>query len=406
VPDTHIAADLSRPRPHFSSLRSSYFDRYLVAIAATLAVAVVRWWLDPILGSTAAFRVFYISITFMAWYRGLGPAFLSLILGFCLADYLFGETRGSFALYPFRDQMNGVLYLVIGSYFAILIAWLTRDIARRKQVQSALRKSQDELQVRHIELAHVSRVSVMGEMAASLAHELKQPLQAVRNYARGIILRLRKKPHDVDEVLSALEHIVNQADRMSEIISRVRDFVRKLDSHIVEIQVNDVINDAVALLGIEVLRTRGRIVCELASDLAAVRIDPIQIEQVVVNLVRNGLEAMRGAEEQCALIIGTRPHDQQSVEVYVRDCGQGISEDDMAKIFEPFFTTKPDGMGMGLAISRSIVEAHAGRVWASANSDRGCTFHFTLPVARQRPVVPGISSMQKAPATSDEIVTG
>jgi signal transduction histidine kinase len=404
MPDSDIAGDLSRPRRHFSTVRRSYFDRYLVAIAATLAVAVVRWWLDPILGTTAAYRVFYISITFMAWYRGLGPAFLSLILGFFLADYLFGESRGSFALYPFRDQMNGVLYLVIGSYFAILIAWLTRDVARRKQVQSALRKSQDELQMRHIELAHVSRVSVMGEMAASLAHELKQPLQAVRNYARGIILRLRKKPNDDDEVLSALEHIVNQADRMSEIISRVRDFVRKVDSHIVEIPVNDVIKDAVAVLSIEVLRTRGGIVCELASDLAAVRIDPIQIEQVIVNLARNGLEAMCEVEEQSVLIIGTRSHDQQSVEVYVRDCGKGISEDDMVKIFEPFFTTKPEGMGMGLAISRSIVEAHAGRLWASANSGRGCTFHFTLPVAQQIPVIPGTSSMQKAPATSCEVV--
>ena len=113
-------------------------------------------------------------------------------------------------------------------------------------------------------------------------------------------------------------------------------------------------------------------------------IDPIQIEQIVVNLARNGLEAMVEVPEgQRLLTIGTRRHDEQSVEVYVSDCGKGIDEQEMDKLFEPFFTTKAEGMGMGLAISRSIVHAHQGQLWVSPNADRGCTFHFTLPVAQE-----------------------
>ncbi len=125
------------------------------------------------------------------------------------------------------------------------------------------------------------------------------------------------------------------------------------------------------------------IVCELAPDLAPVKADPIQIEQVVVNLVRNGLEAMHDATDgECAVTIGTRRYDEHAIEISVRDRGKGIGKEEMRKIFEPFFTTKPEGMGMGLAICRSIVQAHEGRIWVSANDDRGCTFHFTLPVAQ------------------------
>ena len=147
---------------------------------------------------------------------------------------------------------------------------------------------------------------------------------------------------------------------------------------------NDLVQDAVTINNLELKQTRARIVCELAPDIAPVMADPIQIEQVVVNLARNGLESMQELpEEQRVLSIGTRRCDEQTMEVFVRDRGKGISEQEMKKIFEPFFTTKPEGMGMGLAISRSIIQAHEGRLWVSANDDRGCTFHFTLPVAQE-----------------------
>lgn len=363
-------------------------DRCLIAIVATLAVAVVRWWLDPILGTSAAFAIFYIAIIFTAWYSGFWPALFALAMGVLLADYLFDRSRGDFSIYPLRSQVGCAVYVIVGIYLSHLINWLTRDIARRQQVESDLRISQEQLQLHQAELAHMSRLSTMGEMAAGLAHELNQPLHAARNYARGSIRRLQKNPQDDGEVMAALEHIANEVDRAAEIIRRVRDFVQKIGPNTVAISINDVVEEAVTIVNLEVKQTHGRIVWELASDLAPVSVDPIQIEQVVVNLVRNGLEAMHDVpEEQRVLGIGTRRHDEQTVEVYVRDCGIGIGEAEMKKVFEPFFTTKPEGMGMGLAISRSIIEAHEGRLWASMNGDRGCTFHFTLPMAQHSQVI-------------------
>ena len=254
-----------------------------------------------------------------------------------------------------------MVYVVVGVYLAYLIHWLTRDIARRQQVESDLRASQEQLQLHQIELAHMSRLSIMGEMVASLAHELNQPLHAAKNYARGSIRRLLKNPEHDAELMTALEHIAEEADRAAEILRRVRDFVQKTGPHVSAISVNDLVQEAVTIINLELKRTRARIVCELAPDIAPVMADPIQIEQVVVNLARNGLESMHETpEEQRVLSIGTRRCDEQTMEVFVRDRGKGISEEEMKKIFEPFFTTKPEGMGMGLAISRSIIQAARG----------------------------------------------
>jgi signal transduction histidine kinase len=368
----------------FRMVNHSYLDRCLVAIAVTMIVAVLRWWTDPLLGSLAAYRLFYIAIVFTAWYAGLGPAFLSLALGLILAGYLFDDTRGLFIVFSYGDRVNCVMYVLVGTCLIILTAGMTRANAGRRRIEGELRRREEDLQLRQLELAHMSRVSVMGEMAASLAHELNQPLHAAKNYARGSIRRLVKNPEDDGQVMTALENIASEVDRAAEILVRIRNFVKKIDARLVTMQLNDAVNDAVAILAIEIKRIRGSIVCELASDLSPVTIDPIQIEQVVVNLARNGLEAMGEAEDgQCVLTIGTRRYDAESAEVYVRDGGKGISELEMDKVFEPFFTTKADGMGMGLAICRSIVQAHEGQLWVSANEDRGCTFHFTLPIAGQ-----------------------
>jgi signal transduction histidine kinase len=363
---------------------SSYLDRCLVAIAVTLAVAVLRWWVDPFLGSLAAYRLFYIAVVFTAWSAGLGPSFLSLAMGLFLASFLFDDTRGTFLAFSNSDWVNCAMYVVVGTCLILLTSGMTRANARRRQAEVALRGKEEDLQLRQVELAHMSRVSVMGEMAASLAHELNQPLHAAKNYARGSIRRLAKDPHDDGQVMTALEHVAGEIDRAAEILVRIRNFVKKIDAQLVPTPLNDVVQDAVAILAIEIKRTRGSIVCELAPDLAPVSVDPIQIEQVVVNLARNGLEAMRGlANSQGVLTIGTRRHDDRSVEVYVRDSGKGISEQEMDRLFEPFFTTKADGMGMGLAISRSIVRAHGGLLWVTPNEDRGCTFHFTIPIVQQ-----------------------
>jgi C4-dicarboxylate-specific signal transduction histidine kinase len=360
------------------------FEGCLVGIAVTLAVAVVRAWLDPILGSAAAFRIFYIAVIVTAWYYGFWPALFTLVLGYCLASYLFDDTRGDLGVYQFRNQVSCALYFIIGICLARVVAWLKQDIERRQRGERDLRKSQEELQMHQLELAHMARLGVMGEMVAALAHELNQPLHAAKNYASGSIRRLLKNPQDDGQVMMALEQIGREVDRASEILRRVRDFVKKSGLNVLAIPVNGVVKEAVMIVNVEIKRTCGRVVCELAPGLAPVKADPIQIEQVVVNLVRNGLEAMheRTAEE-CVVTIGTRRCDERTIDVFVRDRGQGIDEQEMSKVFEPFFTTKPEGMGMGLAICRSIVRAHEGRLWVTANDDCGCTFHFTLPVAQE-----------------------
>jgi C4-dicarboxylate-specific signal transduction histidine kinase len=358
-------------------------DRFLVGIAATLAVAVLRWWLDPVLGTAAAFATFYLAIIFTAWYSGFWPAMLAVAMGLCMASYMFDSSRGDLAIYPLREQLGCAVYASIGIYLAHLISSLTHDIARRQRLESDLRASQEQSQLHLTELAHISRLSVMGEMAAGLAHELNQPLHAAKNYARGSIRRLSKNPQDNGEVMAALEQIAREADRAAEILRRVRDFVEKTGPQVATISLNEVITAALTIINIEVKQTGGRLVCDLAADLAPARADPIQVEQVVVNLARNALEAMQELPQELRLLtIGTRRKDDDTIEVFVRDCGQGIDAEEIDKVFDPFFTTKAEGMGMGLAISRSIVRAHDGRIWVTANIDGGSTFHFTLPVAR------------------------
>ena len=203
----------------------------------------------------------------------------------------------------------------------------------------------------------------------------------MKNYAYGIICRLLKMPERDEEIVAALELIGEEAGRAADVIQRVMDFLRKREPRRDELVVNGLVEEAVLFSKLELGRHRATIVLELAEDLPAIVGDGIQIEQVIMNLVRNGLEAMdETPEEDRRLGVRSMRDGEGMIQVDVRDCGKGIGAEDMERVFEPFFTTKPEGMGMGLSVSRSIVQAHGGRLWATANDNRGCTFHFTLPV--------------------------
>ena len=222
------------------------------------------------------------------------------------------------------------------------------------------------------------------EMAASLAHELNQPLHAVKNYARGCVRRLSKMPARDEELVAALEQISAEASRAAEIVRRVRRFVEKGEPQFSEVFVNNLVTEVLLLSKAELEPRQAKVVLELAVALPPVLGDPIQIEQVIMNLVRNGLEAMDEMPEgDRSLGVKTMLNGGQTVQVEVSDRGKGLDTDHLESVFEPFLTTKPDGMGMGLSISRSIIQAHGGRLWASVNPDQGCTFHFTLPVGER-----------------------
>jgi C4-dicarboxylate-specific signal transduction histidine kinase len=358
------------------------FLRYAIAAAATVLATLWRVALDPVLKDHAPFAIYYLAIIFVAWYGGLGPSLLATVAGGMVGSYFFAEPRGSLLIYDMEHQVSLGLFVTVGIFAAFVCDSLTRDVARRKRAEEALRESQEKLQRHEAELAHVARLSMMGVMAASLAHELNQPLQAVRNYARGCARRLLKRADHDEELLTALEQVSQEADRAAEIIRRVREFVQKRDPQVSQVSVNALVEDVISLSKTEIGRRHARVVLELAADLPAVLADRVQIEQVAMNLIRNGLESMDETPlDRRQLTVKTIHRDADTVEIRVSDCGKGIGPDDLNRVFEPFFTTKREGMGMGLAISRSIVQTHGGSLGVSANQDGGCTFHFTLPTS-------------------------
>ena len=187
VADTHNEVETlpSWVKAGYPVAQRPLLDRFLIGIVATLAVAIVRWWFDPLLGNHLTFTFFHAAIVVTAWYSGFWPAILVMLMGFGIADYCFDIPRGDFRIYTLHGQLGCTVYLVIGTFLSCLVAWLMRNIAHRLRMERALQASQEQLQLRQIELAHMSRLSTMGEMAAGLAHELNQPLHAAKNYARG-----------------------------------------------------------------------------------------------------------------------------------------------------------------------------------------------------------------------------
>ena len=228
------------------------------------------------------------------------------------------------------------------------------------------------------DLTHVGRVTTMGEMAAALAHELNQPLTAILSNAHAGERYLTRAEPPLDEIREILQDVVGDARRAGEVIQRLRSLLRKEETRFLPLDVNQVTREVAALLRTDAVLRDLVIDVDLAPDLPSVRGDRVQIQQVLLNLLLNGMEAVGSHGEGRRVVIRTLQADG-AVCVSVRDQGPGIPGDMLSRIFETFYTTKPDGMGMGLAISRSIVEAHGGRIWAENNPDRGATFSFALP---------------------------
>ena len=241
-------------------------------------------------------------------------------------------------------------------------------------------RAEDEVRRHQQELAHVLRRRTMGEMAAVFAHEVNQPLAAIMSYAKGCAHRLRTGTGTPEPLLAALDEIAAQAVRAGEVIRRLRGFVRKGDLQRQRLQLNELVDEAIHFVASEARERGVRVHVDLARDLPLLEVDAVQIEQVMVNLLRNALEAIYESPiDQPQLTVRTQRNGIEA-EVAVRDSGAGLRADVAAEIFEPFVTSKPGGLGMGLSICRSIIDAHGGRVWSTANPDRGMTFHFTLPL--------------------------
>ena len=251
---------------------------------------------------------------------------------------------------------------------------ITRDITGKK-------RAEEEVRMHNTELAHVARLSVMSEMASTLAHELNQPLAAISNYTHGCMRRIRSASSTTEEILAAMESVCVQAERAGDIIRSIRAFVRKGDSSRAPVQISAIVRDAVRFANPEARHHGVNILLQLAEPLPPILADAIQIEQVILNIIRNAIEAMDSMKlGKREIVIETVACEGDTIEVRVKDMGPGLSSLQIEEVFDPFFTTKPTGMGMGLTISRSIIEAHGGRLWATPNSGGGLTFQFKLPI--------------------------
>jgi PAS domain S-box-containing protein len=249
------------------------------------------------------------------------------------------------------------------------------DLTERKRAERALREMESEF-------AHMNRVSMMGELAASLSHEITQPIGSARNNARAALNFLDQQPPDLSEVREALACVVGDADRAGDIIDRIRDHIKKAPPRKARFDLNEAIDEVIVLARSAIIRNGVLVQTRLADGLLPVQGDRVQLQQVVLNLVLNAVEAMGsvvpGARE---LVISTEQTKTGEVLVAVRDSGPGIEPDHRERVFEAFYTTKSSGTGMGLSICRSIIDAHGGRLWAEANEPRGAVFQFTLPGA-------------------------
>jgi len=348
----------------------------------------------------------YAAILITTWFGGIGPGLLAVTLATLALGYYFDP--------PIRRTLAAEAvdapFILSFSLLALLITWVS---AKRKGVEKAHKQAHDELEAKvrertsdlqraneelrieiaerkqaeeavrqaQAELAHVTRVMTMGELATSIAHEVNQPLAAVVTNGNACLRWLAGEAPNLDEAREAARRIVRDGKRAGEVIARTRALLKKTGSEKERLDLNEAIREVVALAQGEVRRNRVALHLELAGDLPPVLGDRVQLQQVVLNLIMNGIEAMSAVEDRPrALVLRTQSGEINQVRVTVQDSGIGLDPQSIERIFEAFYTTKRVGMGMGLSISRSIVENHGGRLWAVPHDGPGVTFEFALPV--------------------------
>jgi C4-dicarboxylate-specific signal transduction histidine kinase len=257
---------------------------------------------------------------------------------------------------------------------------LTTDFAAQAAI--ALEITRRERQYREVQngLAHANRVLTMGQLTASIAHELRQPLGAVLNDGKASLNWLTRHPPEVEEAKLSVEEVIKGANRASDVIDRIHRLVKNDAPRIENLDINGAILEVISLIHSEVIKNAVRVETDLAETLPRIQGDRIQLQQVILNLLINAVQAMADlAEDKRELHVSTTLIQSVGVRAAVRDTGPGLFPENLGRLFEPFYTTKPNGMGLGLSICRSIVEAHGGRLWATNCEPQGALFQFTIP---------------------------
>ncbi len=344
----------------------------LLAVALiVVGIPVFGWW-QPDPGILPA--LLYAPLPLLLWAAvrfGTGGACLSLLVVAFLSLSNAFAGRGPFAiLSPAENVLSLQIFLIALAVPLMLLAALVEE---RRRIEESLRRVQADL-------THAARVTAMGQLVASIAHEINQPLAAIVTNAKTSLRRIADGSLDTQELREVLQDVAHDGNRASEVIQQIRGLVKKSPTRTAPLKLNVLIQEVIALALGELIRQRVSLRTELADDLPPVLGDRVQLQQVVLNLIMNSIEAMREVDDRPReLIVQSSRGAAGSVVVAVRDSGPGLGPGDPDVIFNAFYTTKPDGMGMGLSVSRSIVEAHGGRLWTTPHESRGATFHFSLP---------------------------
>jgi PAS domain S-box-containing protein len=262
---------------------------------------------------------------------------------------------------------------------AVNLGNVCRDITDRKRAEAEARENDRRFREMEMELAHANRVATMGQLTASIAHEVNQPIAATVTNAQAALRWLRAGSSHLEQVQQSLSSIVEDGTRAGEVIDRIRALIKKAPPRKDRLEINGVIVEIIELTHGEAVKNGISVITELADHLPVVEADRVQLQQVLLNLIVNALEAMGAANEGPRELLISTTKETSGVLVAVQDSGPGLEAAMLERVFESFYTTKPTGLGLGLSICRSIIEAHGGRLWASTNQRRGAMFQFTLP---------------------------
>ncbi len=362
-------ADQMTRTPNTGLLRETLY--LLLGLAALAAVTCLYFWLKlPLVSAGFTYLIILVLLSLVSSFLSL--AALSLVAVGSL-NYFFAPPIFSFRV----DYPEDIIAIVAFLITSLIVTGLVRRV-RAEQAEHTL--TSDRLRNAQSQLTHLDRVATIGLLAASIAHEIKQPISATVTNAQAALRWLDRQPPNLEEVRQALNRIVKDGNHAGEVIDRIRAFIKKAPPRKDRLEINEAIREVVELTRGEVVKNGISVKTELVDGLPLVQGDRVQLQQVILNLIINAIEAMCAASEGAReLVINTEKADSRSVLVAVRDSGPGLPPAPLERLFEPFYTTKSSGLGLGLSICRLIVEEHGGRFWASANLSRGAVFQFTVP---------------------------